>query len=183
MAKTDTLRQQVGQLLILGYDGLAIDSKLRTTLSTLQPSGVILFARNIEEPQQTWRLLRDSQATTRVPMFLCVDLEGGTVDRLKKVVAPAPSVADVFATGNKKLFRMHGKILGLEARALGFNTDFAPVFDLGFEASRSVLTSRTASDDPKKNNLVCARISSRPEILKSAGLRQTLPRTGRRQFG
>ncbi|HEY3768200.1 MAG TPA: beta-N-acetylhexosaminidase [Candidatus Angelobacter sp.] len=150
MAKTDTLRQQVGQLLILGYDGLAIDSKLRTTLSTLQPSGVILFARNIEDPRQTWRLLRDSQATTRVPMFLCVDLEGGTVDRLKKVVAPAPSVADVVATGNRKLFRMHGKILGLEARALGFNTDFAPVFDLGFEASRSVLTSRTASDDAKK---------------------------------
>ena len=94
-------------------------------------------------------LLRDSQATTRIPMFLCVDLEGGTVDRLKKVIAPAPSVKDVFATGNRKLFRMHGNVLGLEARALGFNTDFAPVFDLGFEASRSVLTSRTASPDPK----------------------------------
>src|SRR6476661_449116 len=152
MAKTTTqdLRQQVGQLLILGYDGLAIDSKLRTTLSTLQPSGVILFARNIEERRQTWRLLRDSQKTTSVPMFLCVDLEGGTVDRLKKVIAPAPSVQDVFATGNRKLFRMHGNILGLEARALGFNTDFAPVFDLGFDASRSVLTSRTASADPKE---------------------------------
>jgi beta-N-acetylhexosaminidase len=152
MAKTTSqdLRQQVGQLLILGYDGLAVDSKLRTTLSTLQPSGVILFARNIEEPRQTWRLLRDSQATTAVPMFLCVDLEGGTVDRLKKIIAPAPSVEQVFATGNRKLFRMHGKILGLEARALGFNTDFAPVFDLGFEASRSVLTSRTASADPKE---------------------------------
>lgn len=150
MPKTDTLRQQVGQLLILGYDGLEVDSKLRTTLATLQPGGVILFARNIEEPVQTWKLLRDSQATTRVPMFLCVDLEGGTVDRLKKVIVPAPSVEQVFATGNRKLFRMHGKILGLEARALGFNTDFAPVFDLGFEASRSVLTSRTASDDPKE---------------------------------
>ena len=114
MAKTTTqdLRQQVGQLLILGYDGLAVDSKLRTTLATLQPGGVILFARNIEEPRQTWRLLRDSQATTPVPMFLCVDLEGGTVDRLKKVIAPAPSVEQVFATGNRKLFRMHGKILG-----------------------------------------------------------------------
>jgi len=150
MPKTETLRRQVGQLLILGFDGLEIDGKLRTTLNTLQPGGVILFARNIEDPAQTWRLLRDSQATTRVPMFLCVDLEGGTVDRLKKVIAPAPSVEQVFATGNRKLFRMHGNILGLEARALGFNTDFAPVFDLGFEASRSVLTSRTASDDPKK---------------------------------
>ncbi len=153
-SQTD-LRQQVGQLLILGYDGLAVDSKLRTTLTTLQAGGVILFARNIEEPKQTWSLLRDSQATTKVPMFLCVDLEGGTVDRLKKVITPAPSVQQVFATGNRKLFRMHGNILGLEARALGFNTDFAPVFDLGLEASRNVLTSRTASADPRPVNF-CA---------------------------
>src|ERR1051326_9482729 len=99
MPNLDILRQ-VGQLLILGFDGVHIDSKLRTTLITLQPSGVILFARNIEEPRQTWQLLRDSQASTPVPMFLCVDLEGGTVDRLKKVIAPAPPVEQVFATGN-----------------------------------------------------------------------------------
>ncbi len=153
MPNIDVLRRQVGQLLILGFDGLEVDSKLRTTLSTLQPSGVILFARNIEEPKQTWRLLGEAQASTRVPMFLCVDLEGGTVDRLKKIIAPAPSVEQVFATGNRKLFRMHGHILGLEARALGFNTDFAPVFDLGFDASRSVLTSRTASADPEETIL------------------------------
>ncbi len=144
------LRRQVGQLLIFGFDGLAVDAKLRTTLSTMQPGGVILFARNIESPQQTWRLLRDSQATTPLPMFLCVDLEGGTVDRLKKVIAPAPAVEDVFRTGEPKLWRMHGNILGLEARALGFNTDFTPVFDLGLPPSRSVLTSRTASADAKR---------------------------------
>lgn len=148
--KLAQLTRQVGQLLIMGFDGLAVDSHLRTILSTLQPGGVILFARNIEEPGQTWKLLRDSQATTAVPMFLCVDLEGGTVDRLKKVIAPAPAAKDVFATGESKLFRMHGNILGLESRALGFNTDFAPVLDLGFEASRSVLTSRTASQDPRQ---------------------------------
>jgi beta-N-acetylhexosaminidase len=147
---TTDLRRQVGQLLIFGFDGLEIDGHLRTTLASLQPGGVILFARNIEESCQIWKLLRDSQATTPIPMFLCVDLEGGTVDRLKKVIAPAPSVEQVFLTGNRRLWRMHGNILGLEARALGFNTDFAPVFDLGLPASRSVLTSRTASPDPKK---------------------------------
>lgn len=150
MAKTTKLelRQQVGQLLIMGYDGLEVDSRLRTTLNTLQPGGVILFARNISSAQQTWRLLKDSQATTPVPMFLCVDLEGGTVDRLKNVIAPVPSVRQVFSSGERKLFRMHGHILGLEARALGFNTDFTPVFDLGFEPSERVLGSRTASPDP-----------------------------------
>ncbi len=152
MAKKSTsdLRQQVGQLLILGFDGLEVERNLTVALSSLQPGGVILFARNIEDPKQTWKLLRDSQATTPVPMFLCVDLEGGTVDRLKKIIAPAPSVEQVFATGNRKLWKMHGNILGLEARALGFNTNFAPVFDLGLPASRPVLASRTASADAKE---------------------------------
>ncbi|HET6934963.1 MAG TPA: beta-N-acetylhexosaminidase [Candidatus Angelobacter sp.] len=150
MASTSKLdlRRQVGQLLIMGYDGLEMDTHLRTTLSSLQPGGVILFARTIKSPRQTWKLLKDSQATTAVPMFLCVDLEGGTVDRLKKVIAPAPAVQDVFNTSQPKLWRMHGQILGLEARALGFNTDFTPVFDLGLPPSRSVLTSRTASENP-----------------------------------
>src|SRR5262245_3411264 len=144
------LAPQVGQLLILGFDGLETGVQLRTTLATLQPGGVILFARNIEEPRQTWKLLRDSQAAPPVPMYLCADLARGTVDCLKKVIAPAPSVETVFSTGNRRLWRMHGNILGLEARALGFNTDFAPVFDLGLAASRSVLTSRTASADPRE---------------------------------
>jgi beta-N-acetylhexosaminidase len=178
MPNTDTLRRQVGQLLILGFDGLEMDSKLRTTLSTLQPSGVILFARNIEEPKQTWRLLRDSQACTRTPMFLCVDLEGGTVDRLKKVIAPAPSVEQVFATGNRKLFRMHGNILGLEARGLGFNTDFAPVFDLGFAASRPVLTSRTASADPKQAILYAREFLKGLKAAKVLGCGKHFPGLG-----
>lgn len=147
---TSDLARCVGQLVILGFDGLEIDAGLRSMLVTLQPGGVILFARNIEEPAQTWRLLRDAQAIVQTPAFLCVDLEGGTVDRLRKIIAPAPSVHDVFSTRQRKLFRMHGNILGLEARALGFNTDFAPVLDLGFEPSRSVLTSRTASVDPRE---------------------------------
>lgn len=178
MPNSDTLRRQVGQLLILGFDGTEVDSKLRTTLSTLQPSGVILFARNIAEPRQTWRLLRDSQSTTAVPMFLCVDLEGGSVDRLKKIIAPAPSVEQVFATGNRKLFRMHGNILGLEARALGFNTDFAPVFDLGFDASRSVLTSRTASSDPEQTILYAREFLRGLKAAKVLGCGKHFPGLG-----
>jgi beta-N-acetylhexosaminidase len=83
-------------------------------------------------------------------MFRCVDMEGGTVDRLRDVIAPAPSVAEVAAAGSTKLFRKHGRLIGAEVRALGFNTDFAPVFDLQFQSSKSVLTSRTLSANPKQ---------------------------------
>ena len=144
------LRQQAGQLLILGFDGTEATPHLRSLLKELAPGGVILFAANVVEPLQTWELLRDCQSAVAAPLFRCVDLEGGMVDRLKLVLAPAPATATVAATGKKRLFRKHGRLIGDEVRALGFNTDFAPVFDLGFPASRSVLGTRTASDDPKK---------------------------------
>ena len=148
------LRQLAGQLLILGFeggfDGTEPTSRLRSLLTELQPGGVILFARNIVEPRQTWELLRDCQRAVPTPLFRCVDLEGGMVDRLKAVVAPAPAAAAVVASGDQKMFRRHGRLIGDEVRALGFNTNFAPVFDLGFPASRAVLGTRTASDDPQE---------------------------------
>ncbi len=144
------LRQQVGQSLIMGFDGTTVSARLRLMLATLCPGGVILFKRNIEEAAQTHALLREAWKAVAAPMFLCVDMEGGTVDRLRDVIVSAPPLADVAVAGSKRLFRKHGRIIGEEVRALGFNTDFAPVLDLRFEASKNVLTSRTVSADPKE---------------------------------
>src|SRR5207302_4520143 len=58
--------------------------------------------------------------------------------------------ADVFRSDSDKLFEKHGRIIGEEVRALGFNVDFAPVLDLDLPQARSVLTSRTVSDDAKR---------------------------------
>lgn len=143
------LRLQVGQLLVFGFDGKEFSPELCNRLSVLQPGGIILFARNIASAEQTHSLLRESQRAVATPMFLCVDMEGGTVDRLKEVIAPAPSLNQVASTGEKRLFRAHGRLLGEEARALGFNVDFAPVVDLGFEASRKVLGNRTVGPEPQ----------------------------------
>lgn len=144
------LRQQVGQLLIMGFDGTAVSQRLRVMLGSLQPGGIILFKRNLEHAEQTHALLSAAQKTTDTPMFLCVDLEGGTVDRLRDVIAPIPPVSEVAAAGSKKIFRRHGRLIGEEVRALGFNVDFAPVFDLQFEESKSVLGSRTVSEKPEE---------------------------------
>jgi len=142
--------EQAGQLLIVGFDGTAMSSRLSSLLTRLQPAGVILFARNITSAQQTHTLLRDCQERVSTPLFACVDMEGGSVDRLRNVIGPSPSAADVFATGDRKLFRKHGKLIGECCQILGFNTDFAPVVDLAFEASRTVMASRAVSADPKQ---------------------------------
>lgn len=144
MATTE-LRAQAGQLITFGFEGTAVDERLRALVRELQPGGIILFARNIEAPGQTWELLRAAQALVATPLFRCVDMEGGTVDRLKNVIAPSPAAALVAASGNLPLFRRHGHVIGDACRALGFNVDFAPVVDLAFAASQSVLGSRAVS--------------------------------------
>ena len=130
-----------------------MSAALASLLKRIQPAGVILFARNIVSAAQTYKLLKDCQAQVSVPLFRCVDLEGGKVDRLRNVLGPAPSAAEVFASGDRKLFRKHGRVIGENCRAVGFNVDFAPAIDLAFEASRSVMESRLVSADPKKTAL------------------------------
>jgi beta-N-acetylhexosaminidase len=138
---------EIGQV-IVGFDGAEISPRLSSLLTRLQPAGVILFARNIRNAEQTWRLLRECQKCVAAPLFSCVDLEGGAVDRFRDALGAAPSAAEVFGTGDRTLFRRHGEIIGANCRALGFNVDFAPVLDLAFEASRSVMGSRGVSADP-----------------------------------
>jgi beta-N-acetylhexosaminidase len=145
-----------GQLLIVGFEGTQMTPRLSSLLTRLQPAGVILFARNIKSAEQTWRLLRDCQRCVATPLFTCVDLEGGGVDRFRDLLGPAPAAADVFSSGDRTLFRRHGQVTGENCRALGFNVDFAPVLDLAFAASRTVMGSRVVSTDPR-DTVVYAR--------------------------
>src|SRR6202050_5733769 len=142
--------RRIGQLLIVGFDGTEMTPRLTSLLKRLQPAGVILFARNIKTAEQTSRILRDCQKCVATPLFTCVDLEGGDVDRFRNLLGPTPSAAEVFATGDRKLYRKHGQVIGDNCRALGFNVDFAPVLDLAFEASRTVMGSRVVSDNPRE---------------------------------
>ena len=136
--------------MIMGFNGTAISAQLRTMLAEMHPAGVILFKRNIVEAGQTHALLRNVQKIAGRPLFRCVDMEGGTVDRFRDAVASAPSAAAVSQTGSKTMFRKHGLLIGRQLRALGFNTDFAPCLDLALDESRPALGTRTVSADPNE---------------------------------
>jgi beta-N-acetylhexosaminidase len=145
-----SLRQDVGQLLFVGLAGTELGATERAWLRLIRPSGTVLFRRNIEEPAQVHALL-DSVADVvgDGPLFHAVDVEGGLVDRLRDLIAPMPSPATVAGTGNKRLFRQHGYLIGAELHLLGFNLAFAPVLDLRTALSSDVMRSRVVSEDPK----------------------------------
>jgi beta-N-acetylhexosaminidase len=142
------IAEQAGQILIAGLASTSLSAEERAWLGRIRPGGVILFRRNIEEAPQVVDLLRDADRMGATPLFRCVDLEGGLVDRLRDVVHPMPSPAAVFATGKRNLYRHHGWLIAREARALGFNVVLAPVLDLALPESSSILKSRAVAAEP-----------------------------------
>jgi len=143
------LRQQVGQLIIAGIEGPELTALERAWLKLVRPGGVILFRRNIEQAAQVTALLREATEIAGAPLFRCVDLEGGLVDRLRDLIAPMPSAAAVFATGKRSHFVKHGRLIGREAKTLGFNVTLAPVLDLGLPVSAAVMRTRVVSPHPE----------------------------------
>ncbi|MFP5227297.1 MAG: beta-N-acetylhexosaminidase [Acidobacteriota bacterium] len=142
------LAEQAGQILIAGLASTSISSEERGWLRRIRPGGVILFRRNIEDGPQIASLLREADLSGTTPLFRCIDIEGGLVDRLRDLLHPMPSPAAVFATGKRSLFRQHGWLVAREARALGFNAVFAPVLDLALPESAPVMRTRVVAAEP-----------------------------------
>jgi beta-N-acetylhexosaminidase len=140
--------EQAGQILIAGLASTILSAEERGWIERIRPGGIILFRRNIDAAQQTAELLRDADRLGTTPLFRCVDIEGGLVDRLRDVVHPMPSPAAVFATGKRNLYRQHGLLIAREARTLGFNVVLAPVLDLALPESAAILKTRAVAAEP-----------------------------------
>ncbi|MGB8480267.1 MAG: beta-N-acetylhexosaminidase [Acidobacteriaceae bacterium] len=146
--KTTALRHRVGSLLIVGVESTSLSTLEMAWLRILQPSGIILFRRNIETAAQLHGLWQQAATVLTAPFFRCVDLEGGTVDRLRDLVGRTPSVAEVASTHRPAIIRESGALVGRMLHSLGFNLDLAPVLDLALPASREVMRTRVVSADP-----------------------------------
>ncbi|MEQ1728732.1 MAG: glycoside hydrolase family 3 N-terminal domain-containing protein, partial [Vicinamibacterales bacterium] len=79
-----SLRRQIGQLLIAGFKGTSLPVELKSLAREFGLGGGILFARNIEAPEQVAELSYEiARLTPDMPGWVSVDQEGGRVARLK----------------------------------------------------------------------------------------------------
>jgi beta-N-acetylhexosaminidase len=129
--KNLSLEEKIGQLFFIGLSGEELSATDEKLLKDIKPGGICLFSRNIKDAEKTRRLLFDISERLPLQPFLSLDQEGGLVDRLRRIVEPFPSAAEISRNGNfgnaKKLAALTGEIL----RILGFNMNFAPVVDVG----------------------------------------------------
>jgi beta-N-acetylhexosaminidase len=160
---TATIRQAAGSLLVVGLNGTELTALERAWLRLVRPGGVILFKRNVTDALQTRDLLEEATGFCCAKAVRCVDVEGGTVNRLRDALAPIASAQAVAAAmrtptlsqklrknGARKsasLARNHGELIARAVKAFGFNTTLAPVVDLALPEAAEVLGSRTAGSN------------------------------------
>lgn len=134
------------RLFVVGLGGPRLDAEERAILRAAPPWGVILFRRNLESLEGLERLV--GEVRRQGVEHVLLDQEGGPVDRLRDLVAPAPSLRRVTGAGTA---RRAGAAAGRMLARLGFDVDLAPVVDRAVDGAGSrVLGERCASADPEE---------------------------------
>jgi beta-N-acetylhexosaminidase len=135
--------------MVVGLSGTELSGLERAWLKLVRPSGTILFRRNIADAAQTRALLDEITSYCAPRALRCVDLEGGTVDRLRDALAPMPAAQLVARAEQKKrgIAREHGELIGREIKSFGFNVTLAPVLDLALQDSAQVMGARSTGSN------------------------------------
>lgn len=133
---------------MIGVEGTKVTRETELFLRETGAGGVILFARNYQNPKQLRRFIRDLNDAAETPLIVAVDQEGGRVARL---IAPFTTLPPMAVLGGREdgevLAEKTGALLAEELRAVGINLDFAPVLDVATNASNPVIGDRAFSAD------------------------------------
>ena len=119
---------------MVGIPGPRMEGVARELVRDLRVGGVILFARNIESPEQVWELTRDLQrealAAGGRPLLISVDQEGGRVQRLKAPFTIIPAARELGTTRTPEEVEQLARQVGRELALVGINVNLAPVLDV-----------------------------------------------------
>ena len=164
-----TLREKIGQLFVqqvYGSDATTPDARNLPLYGVERPAdvvrkyglgGVIYFAwtDSVKNPEQIAGLSNGLQeaalgrdSKVRVPLTLSVDQEQGIVTRIGPPATQFPGSMALGAGRSAEDARTAAAITGLELRAMGLTTDFAPVADVNVNPLNPVIGTRSFSSDP-----------------------------------
>ncbi|MCP3876292.1 MAG: beta-N-acetylhexosaminidase [Desulfobacteraceae bacterium] len=140
-----------GQRLILGFDGLELNDDLKHIIGDIKAGGIILFARNIESPEQVSNLCEACQDYARLhnvpPLIISVDQEGGVVARLKAPFTLFNGNPSINTVEDARSFAL---ITAKELKQVGINMNLAPVLDIAPKEGDSIMKDRAFKGDAKK---------------------------------
>ena len=148
-----TLKEKIGQLVIVGFDGYEVNDELRDLVKTYKAGNIVLFTRNIKSIEQLYKLNKDLHELvlqeTGVMPLISIDQEGGMVTRIMDGATFCPGNMTLATSDVENAYKI-GKIMGEELRALGVNYNLAPSLDINNNPNNPVIGVRSYSDDPVK---------------------------------
>jgi beta-N-acetylhexosaminidase len=138
---------RLGELLLVGFHGTTLEDNpdLERLLCRVRVGGVILFARNIVDPEQLARLTRAlgdrSRACTGRPLLIAVDAEGGRVMRLGPGAGYTATLShqDLGDANDLAQTELEARRIGTMLREAGINWNLAPVVDVGYNPANPVI--------------------------------------------
>ncbi len=140
---------------IVGIAGIALDYAEAALFRAHPPAGVILFARNIENPGQLRTLTTALRAVLPPHAVLMIDQEGGRVARMKPPHWPAhPPAATIgksfekYPAAGLRAAWLTGALIGHECAEAGFDVVCAPVLDLLLPETNAAIGDRAYSETP-----------------------------------
>ena len=150
-----SLREKIYQMFIVTPDALSgqsntksMSSSLKEGIKTFPVGGIIFFSGNIESEKQIKDMIKDTSQQSRIPMFISIDQEGGTVARLNENVN-FPIFKNMYNykdMGEDTAYK-NAKTIAENLAEFGFNLDFAPVADVWTNKANTVIGERAYSDD------------------------------------
>jgi beta-N-acetylhexosaminidase len=153
---------------ITGVSGPTLTAPEKAFLREAQPWGLILFARNINNPDQVTSLVREfRELVGRENAPVLIDQEGGRVQRLRPPHWPAypPGAAygciyDRDPTAGLAAARLAGRLIAADLHPLGINVDCLPLADVPVAGADPVIGDRAYGDTPAKVAALAAAIAA-----------------------
>ncbi len=175
-----TLREKIYQMCIITPEQLGdkseadnewsswpvtkVDERAGASLAKRPVGGIIFFEDHLQSPEQTRKMLADLQdyaaENGQLPLFLCVDEEGGRVARIAKNAAfGVENVGPMKNVTSAEDAMEVGRTIGKYLSDLGFNVDFAPDADVLTAAGSVIIGDRSFGNDPQTVTELAAAVS------------------------
>ena len=142
---------------IMGLAGTELAPAEAAFLRDARPCGIILFARNAADPDQVRRLTDAANAAVGEEILVLIDQEGGRVQRLRpphwRALPPAAAYDKAYAGDLEKAVqaaRAAARLTAAELRAVGINTNCAPLLDVPAPGSHGVIGDRAYAAAPQR---------------------------------
>jgi len=162
-------------MLLIGVAGTELTARERNWLQHDGVAGVVLFKRNFASRTQVAELSAAIRAAAPRPQLICVDQEGGRVQRFREgysALPPLEGFGQLYASDPQAalaLAREHAWLMASEIRASGVDLSFAPVVDLA--RGNRAIGDRAFSGDPQ---VVATFTAAYVTAMHEAGMAATL---------